>query len=461
LPEYGGTEQTKSVSNPSTTTPHVKDAAMMTWAKPVSGGSQASGRLRLALTTASVLLVLALAAMAWRASSQDVSAQSARVSSHASEPLVRHDFVRRIRLTGLSEAIRFHVATAPLLAGQGQSGGGEGGGGGGSLVIVKIAAPGARVKADDLLVEFDRQAQEKIALDKKAEYEDLVNQILQKDAEQAAARVKDDSEIAQAENAVKNYELEVLKNEMLSRVKAEINNQDLAEARIKLKALRENYALKRAAATAEHRILEIRRDRAKAAMDHAIDNAKALTVLSPIDGLVVPNMTWKGNGPADIQEGDEVWPGAPVLQVVNQSSMQVRARINQADLPSVRVGLPVTVRLDAYPDLEMTGRITQIAPMGVSGSFSPRVRAFAAVIAVDGTNPRLLPDLTAAIDVEVERIKNALVVRRDAVQIDANGAHVRVRDSSGISTRQVALGPSDEVDIVVTSGLEPGQVIVQ
>jgi HlyD family secretion protein len=460
LLEYGGTEQTKSVSNPSTTTPHVKGAATMTWAKPASGGSQASGRLRLALTAAGVLLVLALAAMAWRSSSQDVSAQSARASSHASKTLVRRDFVRRIRLTGLSEAIRFHVATAPLLAGQGQSGGG-GGGGGGSLVIVKIAAPGAPVKAGDVLVEFDRQAQEKIALDKKAEYEDLVNQILQKDAEQTAARVKDDSEISQAENAVKNYELEVLKNEMLSRVKAEINNQDLAESRIKLKALRENYALKRAAATAEHRILEIRRDRAKAAMDHAIDNAKALTVLSPIDGLVVPKMTWKGNGPADIQEGDEMWPGAPVLQVVNQSSMQVRARINQADLPSVRVGLPVTVRLDAYPDLEMTGRITQIAPIGVSGSFSPRVRAFAAVIAVDGTNPRLLPDLTAAIDVEVERIKNALVVRRDAVQVDANGAHVRVRDSSGISTRQVALGPSDEVDVVVTSGLEPGQVIVQ
>jgi HlyD family secretion protein len=459
LPEYGGTEQTKSVSNPSTTTPHVKGAATMTWAKPVSGGSQASGRLRLALTTAGVLLVLALAAMAWRSSSQDVAAQSARASSHASKPLVRRDFVRRVRLTGLSEAIRFHVATAPLLAGQGQSAGG--GGGSGNLVIVKIAAPGARVKVGDVLVEFDRQSQEKIALDKKAEYEDLVNQILQKDAEQAAARVKDDSEIAQAENAVKSFELEVLKNEMLSRVKAEINDQDLAEARIKLKALRENYSFKRAAAAAEHRILEIRRDRAKAAMDHAIDNARALTVLSPIDGLVVPKMTWKGNGPADIQEGDEMSPGEPILQVVNQSSMQVRARINQADLPSVRVGLPVTVRLDAYPDLEMTGRITQIAPIGVSGSFSPRVRAFAAVIAVDGTNPRLLPDLTAAIDVEVELIKNALVVRRDAVQIDANGAHVRVRDGSGVSTRQVALGPSDEVDVVVTSGLEAGQVIVQ
>ena len=80
---------------------------------------------------------------------------------------------------------------------------------------------------------------------------------------------------------------------------------------------------------------------------------------------------------------------------------------------------------------------------------------------VDGTNPRLLPDLTAAIDVEVERIKNALVVPRDAVQVEAGSAHVRVRDGNGISTQQVALGPSDEVDVVVTSGLEAGQVVVE
>ena len=429
----------------------------MMWAQPGANGRPVPSRRRVALTAAAVIVAVVLGIVLSRPGTSGAAAQRAAPSAHPSKALARRDFVRRIRLTGLSEAIQFHVATAPLLAGQGGQGSQ---GGGGNLVIVKIAAPGARVKTGDILVEFDRQSQEKVALDKRAEYDDLVNQIVQKQAEQEAARVKDDSEIAQAENAVKNFELEVLKNEMLSRVKAEINDQDLAESKVKLKALRENYPLKRAAAAAERRILEIKRDRAKAAMDHAIDNARALTVRSPLDGLVVPKMTWKGNGPADIQEGDEMSPGEPVLQVVNQSSMQVRARINQADLPVVRVGLPVTVGLDAYPDLAMSGRITQIAPIGVSGSFSPRVRAFAAVITVDGTNPRLLPDLTAAIDVEVERIKNALVVPRDAVTMDGDRPSVRVRDGAGVSTRQVALGPSDEVDVVVTSGLEEGQVVV-
>ena len=61
----------------------------------------------------------------------------------------------------------------------------------------------------------------------------------------------------------------------------------------------------------------------------------------------------------------------------------------------------------------MPGHIATIAPIGLPGSFSTRVWAFTAVVTVDGSNARVLPDLTAAIDVEVERIKDALVVPRD------------------------------------------------
>ncbi len=248
---------------------------------------------------------------------------------------------------------------------------------------------------------------------------------------------------------------------MLSRVLAEKNDQDLAEARSKVEALDEVYKLKRQAAGAELRMLEIRRDRAKAAMDYALENSKDMTVMSPLEGLVVPKLTWRGNGPADIQEGDEMWPGAPVLQVVNQASMQVRARVNQADAPTVRAGMPVIVRLDAYPDLEMPGTIASLAPIGVPGSFSTRVRAFAAVVTIAGSNARILPDLTAAIDVEVERTKGALVVPWSAVSRDGDKASVRVRQGSNVETRPVTLGPGDEVEVVVTSGLTAGQVVMK
>ena len=361
------------------------------------------------------------------------------------------DFVRRVRLTGVTEATRSYVVTTPLLTGASR----------GSLVVTKLAPAGAAVKAGDLLVQFDSQQQEKTARDKRAEYEDLVQQIRQKQAEQDSARVKDESEIAQARNSVKNYELETLKNEMLSRVLAEKNDQNVAEARSKLAALEEGYTLKRTAAAAELRILEIKRDRARADMDHAVENMRGMTVYSPLEGMIVPKLTWRGNGPADIQEGDEMWPGAPVLEVVNQASMQVRVRVNQADVQFVRAGQPVVVHLDAYPDLVMPGRLEQLAPIALNGSFSNRVRVFSGVVSIQGTNSRLLPDLTAAIDVEVDRTQNALVVPRTAVEHDGHGAQVRVRQGDGIVSRPVTLGPADEVDVVVTSGLQAGDMVLR
>jgi HlyD family secretion protein len=372
-------------------------------------------------------------------------------SPRATPPLARQDFVRRVRLTGLTEATRSFVVTTPRLEGQG----------GGSLVVTQLAGPGTPVKAGDVVVTFDPQSQIKTALEKRAEYRDLVEQITRKQAEQEAARVKDDSELQQARHAVSHDELEVLKNEWVPRYQAEQNEQKLDESRQRVTALAAELPLKRAAAAADLRILEIKRDRARIAMEHAQANAEAMTVRSPIDGLVVPKMHWKGGGLDDVREGDELWPGSPVVEVVNQASMRVRAKVNQADLPSIRIGQPVVVHLDAYPDFEMPGRIAELSPIGLPGSFSDRVRSFTAMIAVEGSSPQLLPDLTAAIDVEVERVHQALVVPREAVDASGSTPRVRIRSGSGSAWRDVTLGPSDEVAVVVTSGLEAGQVVLR
>ena len=117
-------------------------------------------------------------------------------------------------------------------------------------------------------------------------------------------------------------------------------------------------------------------------------------------------------------------PGLAVLQVVGRGAMLVRARVSQADIAAIAVGQPARIGLDAYPGFEMRGRIAQIGPVAVPGSFSPRVRTFTVIVAVEGSNPRLLPDLSAAVDVEIERVRNALVVPRSAI-VDADRARDR------------------------------------
>jgi len=271
----------------------------------------------------------------------------------------------------------------------------------GALTITKLAGSGTHVKRGDLLVEFDRQGQMRTFFDKLAEYENLVEEVIQEQAKQDATRAKDETALRQAENDVKNAELEMQKVELLSRIEAEKVQETLEASKATLQQLRETFDLKRREARAAILIREIQRDRTRASMVHAQANADLMQVRSPIDGLVVLNAIWKEDKMGEVQEGDQIRPGQPFMQVVDPSVMQVRVLANQQDFLALKIGQPVTVRLDAYPELLLPGRLEQISPIGRGNGYSPRVRTFAVVFSIKGTDPRLMPDLSAAVDLDM------------------------------------------------------------
>jgi HlyD family secretion protein len=295
-----------------------------------------------------------------------------------------------LRLKGTTEAVQSRAILAPLLAGQQVN----------SLTIIRLVPAGTRVKPGDLLVEFDRQAQMKDYVDKQAEYVKLVDQVAQEQAKENAARAKDETDVRQAENNLRKWELEMQKAEIASRIDAEKNQESLDEAKATFDQLRQTFDLKRKAAQAAIRILEIQRDRTQQTMLHAQANADLMQIHSPLDGVVVLNTIWKQGTIGEVQEGDKVEPGTPFLQVVNPSTMQVRVAANQQDLTSLSIGQTAKVRLDAYPDLVFAAKLDQLAPIAENGNFSPKLRAFAVIFSIEGNDPKLMPDLSAAVDVD-------------------------------------------------------------
>jgi multidrug efflux pump subunit AcrA (membrane-fusion protein) len=376
------------------------------------------------------------------------------VGSHgtASVAVARGAFVKGLRLTGIIESIRYHNVAAPRLVG-------VTGPGNNTLIITKLARSGAQVTAGDLLVEFDRQTQLKASLDKRAEYLDFEEQIRKKRAEHEQARAKDDAELAVALHGVDNARLEVRKNEVLPKINAEKNDQRLEEAQAKLKQLQTTFELKRRAEQAEVRILEIQRDRARTAMQQAEQNAGRMVVKSPIPGLVVLRMNWRAGQMVEIQEGEEARPGMPIMLVVDPASMLVRVKVNQADVHLLRAGQRARITLDAYPGLEFQGRVEQVAPVGTTSRLTDKVRNFVAMVSVQGNHPKLMPDLSAAVDVELERQENVIVVPRDAIAGENGNFSVRVMDGDRTRQRTVTVGAMSDHEVVVASGLEPGVVV--
>ena len=339
---------------------------------------------RLIIAAAAAALLVAILFTANRSKTPASSAASISGSANPNQIL---------RLKGTTEAVQARAILAPLLAGQTVP----------TLTIIHLTPAGTRVKKGDLLVEFDRQAQMKDFVDKQADYSKLVDQVAEEQAKENAARAKDETELKTAEDNLRKAELEMQKTEIVSRIDAEKNQENLDEAKATFDQLRQTFDLKRKAAQAAIRILEIQRDRTQQTMLHAQANADLMQIKSPLDGVVVLNTIWKQGTMGEVQEGDQVRPGVPFMQVVNPLAMQVRVMANQQDFPSLQVGQTAKVRLDAYPDLIFAAKLDQVAPIGEGGDFSNKLRSFVVIVAIEGNDPKLMPDLSAAVDVDVAK----------------------------------------------------------
>lgn len=360
--------------------------------------------------------------------------------------VVRGTFVRTLRLNGLIEAVESVAIQTPRLAGAG----------GQSLIITQLAPKGTQVRKGDLVIEFDRQQQLRNALDRRAEWQDLDEQIKKKRADQLAQDAKDATELKKAESDLSLARLEMLKNDMVPRIEAEKNKLSLEAADAKVRQLKTVLTLKRASADADIRILETRRDRLGIVVRQAEQNAERMSVHSPIDGLVVYRQLWRGGQMGEPQEGLEMWPGSALLDVVGSKAMRVRAKVNQADIDQLKTGLLAGVRLDAYPAKTYRARLDQLSPVAVPSSFSNKVRVFNAIFTIDGGDPALTPDLSAAVDVELERREETLLAPLDAIEYKDGKAFLRVRHGSSVDLRPVTLGPHNDTHIVIASGAEPG-----
>jgi HlyD family secretion protein len=358
----------------------IDSAARPRWGKPQ--------RILLVASLAALLLAAASVVFYLRAKNGNKS-EGVSSLSHPSQTSTQNV----LRLRGMTAAVEARSIQAPLIAGQQV----------GTLTLTKLVPSGTRVKRGDLLVEFDRQAQLRDIVDKQAKSDDENEKVIEEQAKEVAARAKDETEMNQAEDDLAKAKLEMQKVELLSRIDAEKAQETLDEAEATLTQLKQTFDLKRKAAQASIHILEIQRDRTRETMLHAQANSALMEIRAPIDGIVVLNTIWKEGSMGEVQEGDQVRPGVPFMQVVDPAVMEVRVPVNQEDLLALKVGEKAHVHLDAYSDLVLPGQLESIDPMGTPGDFSSRLRKFSATFSIAGHDPRLMPDLSAAVDIDPAR----------------------------------------------------------
>jgi len=168
-------------------------------------------------------------------------------------------------------------------------------------------------------------------------------------------------------------------------------------------------------------------------------------VLSPIDGVV---------GKVNVEVGQTAAPGMPVATVASYSDrIRVKAAVSDADLSYVKTGATADVSISALPGQVFSGRVTRISPI-----VDPASRSATVEIILPNSQHRLVPGMTASVQLVIERREHVVAVPLGALFATDK---TRVVTIDGTTARfrpvQVGLIGDDEAEIV--SGINPGDKV--
>jgi HlyD family secretion protein len=206
-----------------------------------------------------------------------------------------------------------------------------------------------------------------------------------------------------------------------------------------------------AIAAAESRITE-----ATAKLALAKQQLARTEVRADVPGIVVYKDVFFGSEQRKPQVGDQVWANQPLLILPDISKMVVETRVRETDIHKVEKNQHVTVRVQAYPDLELTGKVTLVGTLAQEEKERRGVKFFGVTIQINESEPRLRPGMTSAIEIQVDRRDHALRVPLEAV-FERDGRHLcYVATRRGLVAREVVLGPSNRDFVVIEKGLRRG-----
>ena len=244
-------------------------------------------------------------------------------------------------------------------------------------------------------------------------------------------------------------------------------NFTLTNARQKLERTERLYKIG-AKSLADLQDAQYEYDRAKSSVELAEDDVNQTVITAPMDGIVVGEPKTPGTMAVQGSTNPTV-----IMRIADLSEKLVKAKVDETDIGSVKVGERATFTVDAYPDKTFRATVTKISQTDVANSWDTNssstsssssnavIYYYVTFLAPDEEN-LLLPAMTARLDIVVGQVRDALCVPIAALKTDAQGSYVEriTKDAQGKDVADkvyVTVGLYGEDTVEVTGGdLKPG-----
>ena len=305
--------------------------------------------------------------------------------------------------------------------------------------IIKIAVDeGQMVKKNDLLLKLE-STQYEASADRDSAY----IHSLQAEKIKAGAQLENDKRIFQRKESLFNKEL--ISREELESTQAQYN-----------------------ISKASYDSIEYQIKQAQASLRSTLDNLEKTIYNSPIEGIITS---------LNIEEGEIALvgtmnnPGTVLMTIADLSVMEVDVEVDETDVIGVELGQTSEVRVDAFPDLIIKGKVTEIGSSAIQTvTGSEESKDFKVVITLEDPPKNLKPGLSATADIITAEKSDvltvpisALVLKESDEEMESFGKSqeegVFVIKDERAQFRPVEKGVMGELKIEIVSGLEHGEDI--
>jgi multidrug efflux pump subunit AcrA (membrane-fusion protein) len=269
-----------------------------------------------------------------------------------------------------------------------------------NIALRWLAPDGSLVKAGDPVAELDSS--------------NFANELSEKKL--AVARAQSDLEQQISHDAIisadKAFALEsartaLTKATLLAAVDRDVlplrDHQERQVARERAQAdfarAQDDLASHQKSAALEAQIRRIALEKSQREIETAESAIRELVLRAPRDGLVVTGThPWFGR---KIESGDNVWVGVPIVRLPELATLRVNARLSDVDDGRIAPGMRAISRLDAYPELEFPGVISEISPVAREPSRDSWRRSFQVVVTLERVDlERMRPGMSVRVEVE-------------------------------------------------------------
>jgi multidrug efflux pump subunit AcrA (membrane-fusion protein) len=188
---------------------------------------------------------------------------------------------------------------------------------------------------------------------------------------------------------------------------------------------------------------------AKARLQAAQTTVDARSLTAPFAGTITE---------VDIMPGDQVTPASVAFRLDNLDRLLVDVMVSEVDINNIKVGQPVTLSFDAIQDKQYQGVVSQVAPVGdvLQGAVN-----FDVTVELTDADQDVRPGMTAAVNIIVDQITDALLVPNRAVRVVNGKQVVYLLNNGQLVETPITLGASSDNQSQVTSGnIQVGDQVV-